>query len=115
MMPQPISIADGARVRLVYSPKTDAERYRRALRTELAKNQLLFQSLPSRPPQHKVLFVSKDGQKIRVENVEMVYNDMLICDFVSDYGKDGPLYRDTIDGLHLEVLEFALKAYGEVN
>lgn len=112
MQPQPISIdTAGAKVRLLYSPKTDAERYRRAVRVELAKSQLFFKSLPGSPPQHKILFVSKDGHKIRVENVEMVYNDMLICDFVSDSGADGPLYRDTVNGLHLEVLEYALHAY----
>lgn len=98
-------------VRLVYRPKDDAERARIIERIKQMIGSPFIQ-LPGKPSQHKVLFVSTCGKKIRVEHVEMVYNDAALCDAISDYGKDGPLYKDTIDGLQLEVYNYAIEAYG---
>jgi len=100
----------GERIRVVYQCKDDAERWRRLERAESYKG-TPFVCLPDNPPPHKVQFISKDGHKIKTEAVEMVYNDMLAMDFVSNYGEDGPLYRDTVDGVQLEVLEYAIRAY----
>ncbi len=100
------------RVQVVYRCKDDDEARRRVERA----NQMVgspFIQLPGEPPQHKVLFISKCGNKIKVEHVEMVYNDAMLCDAISDYGKDGPLYKDTIEGLQLEVYNYAIEAYGK--
>lgn len=99
-------------VQLVYRPKDDAERARIIQRTKQMVGSP-FIKLPSEPPQHKVLFISKCGNKIKVEHVEIVYNDAMLCDAISDYGKDGPLYKDTIEGLQLEVYNYAIEAYGK--
>jgi hypothetical protein len=101
-------------LRLVYRPNTTEEGARRAARAEFAaKNKFPFRHLPGNPPPHKIALVTTDGTKVRVEAVEMVYNDMLLMDFVSSEGIDGPLYRDTVSGRQLEVLEFALKEYAK--
>ena len=63
----------------------------------------------------EVLLTAKEGTQITVEMVEMVYNDMLLMDAISDQGADGPLYRDTVEGTQLEVLEFAVEAYAGAN
>lgn len=99
-------------VRIVYRPKTKEEAIRRVARAEAAKGPFL--RLPGNPPEHKVLFRTATGMKVTVATVEMVYNDALLCDEISDNGKDGPLYRDTLDSPdHREVYEYAIKAYAQ--
>lgn len=98
------------RIRVVHRPRDAAERARIIERTK----QLIgtpFIQLPGNPPDHQVLFISTCGRKIRVKHVEQVYNDMLLCDAISDYGRDGPLYKDTIEGLQLEIYNHAVEAY----
>jgi hypothetical protein len=59
-----------------------------------------------------VAFIASDGTPVRVTDVEMVYNDMLLMDAISDHGKDGPLYVDALESeVEREVLKFALEAY----
>ena len=99
------------KVELVYRPKTTTEANRRASRLEGLIG-TPFVPLPGNPPDHKVLFVAKDGSRIRVSQVEMVFNDALLSDAVSNWGEDGPLYADTLaNDLHREVWDFAVKAY----
>ena len=101
------------KVRVVYRPKTKNEAIRRANRTE-ALIGTPFVCLPGNPPDHKVLFICQD-QKIRVSDVEMVFNDALLSDAVSNWGEDGPLYSDTLESdLHREVWAYAVKAYAGV-
>lgn len=97
-------------LRVVYRCKNDDERARRCKRMDELVGKP-FIELPNSPDKHKVLFVSKDGYKVRVNEVEMVYNDMVLMDYVSNYGEDGPLYRDTCEKLQLEVLDYAVVAY----
>lgn len=84
-----------SRTKLVYRPKTQEERERREARTKAYMGTPYVQ-LQGKPPQHKVLF-SSEGRKIRVMDVEMVHNDARMMDHISDYGQDGPLYKDTLD------------------
>ena len=72
-----------------------------------------FIHLPGNPRQHKVL-EKIDGIKIRVEAVEMVWNDMHLIDYVCDekghYRKDLEEENNT---LQLKVLDLAEKLYGD--
>jgi hypothetical protein len=104
----------GDQVRLVYRPKTQAEARRRASRVDALLG-TPFVCLPGNPPDHKVLFVSKEGHKVRVKDIEMVFNDALLSDAVSNWGEDGPLYCETLDSdVHREAWEYAVKAYAGV-
>ena len=107
-----LEVSDNFRV--VYRAKTSEEAQRRADRGKALVG-TRFVRLPGNPPDHKILFVSRGGQKIRVSEVEMVFNDALLMDAVADWGKDGPLYRDTIEGIQLEVYEYAIQAYRNVD
>lgn len=52
------------------------------------------------------------GLLFPVEDIEMVYNDMLLMDAISDQGKDGPLYADTLDTeLQRKILKLAIELY----
>jgi hypothetical protein len=104
------------KVQIVYRCKDDAERVRRVQRAEKLCG-TPFIRLPGEPPQHKILFVSGTGDKVRVEHIEMVFNDALLMDAISNWGEDGPLYGDTLDGdppNMREAYEYALKAYAGV-
>ena len=100
------------KVRVVYSPKSNEEAERRVKRTEGLIG-TPFVCLPGNPPDHKVLFITSSGGHtvtVRVKDVEMVYNDALLADAVSNWGEDGPLYESTLDGpVHKEVFEYAKK------
>lgn len=97
-------------IQVVYSPKTQDERERRAKRAEEFLGRT-FLNMPGDAPAHKVLFITSNGMKVRREHVEMVYNDMLLMDAISDNGIDGPLYETTVDGDQREILEYAKKVY----
>ena len=101
------------KVRVVYRCKDEAESNRRAARANILIG-APFLRLPDNPPEHKVLLVTKDGSKIRRAEVEMVFNDMCLMDAISNWGENGPLYKDTLDERHAEVLSFALEAYKHV-
>ena len=103
------------KIRVVYSPKTEAERTRRVKRMDSLIG-TPFVRMPGDISEHKVLFITKFGdQKIRREIVEMVFNDALLADAVSGWGEDGPLYSDTLDNdAHREVWDYAVKAYAGV-
>lgn len=102
----------GDDVEIVYRPKTDEERRRRVDRC----NQLVgtpFLSLPPGVTDYKaIVFTATDGTPIKAEDVEMVFNDALLMDAISNWGEDGPLYKDTLDKpVMKEVYEWALTAY----
>lgn len=102
------------KLRVVYRPKDDAERQRRV---DVA-NAIVgtpFVKLPGVTDHSITLFVSKNGTPITAEMVEMVFNDALLMDAISNWGKDGPLTKDTYDtDLEREVYEYAQKAYAGV-
>lgn len=98
-------------VRVVYRPKTAEEGRRRWARMEKMKG-TPFEHLPRQPTERSILDRASDGTEITVDMVEMVFNDAVLMDAVSDYGTDGPLYRDTIEGIHREVYDLAVRLYG---
>lgn len=106
-----VTDAKGEKWSLIYRAKTPEEGKRRADRAE----QLCgtpFVSLPGVTDHSVILFTAKNGTPIPAEAVEMVFNDALLMDAISDWGKDGPLTFDTYDDdLHREVYEYAQKAY----
>ena len=66
----------------------------RAQRAEsLARAHAPFIHLPGNPPPHKVLKEFPDGAKIRVSDIEMVYNDALLIDAAGGVG----LYAEDLD------------------
>lgn len=110
-------LKDISTMRVIYRPKSDEEARRRVERAELLVG-TPFIPLPGNPPQHRVLFMASGGEKIRVEHVEMVWNDALLMDAISNWGEDGPLYKDTFaedDRLTPEIYEYAERAYGGVD
>lgn len=106
---------NGDRIEVVYySPTTTDEAVRRIARAN-ALNGTPFVRLPAAiDDDQAVAFTCKDGTPIPFEAVEMVFNDSLLLDAISNWGQDGPLYRDTIDGLQREVYDFAVTAYKDV-
>jgi hypothetical protein len=101
------------KVEIVYRCKDKAERDRRVARIDWLVG-TPFVSLPGVTDHKAILFTSKDGKPIPAEAVEMVFNDMLLMDAVSNWGIDGPLYKDTLDELHQEVYSFALERFAQV-
>jgi hypothetical protein len=81
-------------VRIVYRCKSTEEALRRVARAEALKG-TPFVHLPGNPDQKSVLFVSRQNHAVTVEMMEVVYNDMLLMDAISDQGKDGPLTINT--------------------
>jgi len=104
---------DGS-LRVVYRCRDAAESKRRTDRA----NRLIgvpFVSLPGVTDHSATAFTTSAGIPVPFEAVEMVFNDALLMDAISDYGKDGPLTYDTYeDDLHREVYAFAEKAYAGV-
>jgi hypothetical protein len=99
-------------VRVVYRCKSPEEAQRRTDRAKslVGKPFLLCPGLSRLDG--AVAFIASDGTPVRVTDVEMVYNDMLLMDAISDHGKDGPLYVDALESeVEREVLKFALEAY----
>jgi hypothetical protein len=102
------------RIRVVYRCKDDAERVRRVQRGEALVGTPFIQ-LPGKPRQDKVCFISTEGHKVRVNHVEMVFNDALLMDAISNWGEDGPLYAETLDRpVMKETYDWAVKAYAGV-
>lgn len=101
-------------INVVYRCKDQAESDRRVARA----NWLVgtpFISLPEITDHKAILFTTKDGKEIPGEAVEMIFNDMLLMDAVSNWGEDGPLYKDTLDDdLHREAFAIAMKLYANV-
>jgi hypothetical protein len=101
-------------VRLVYRCKSPEEAQRRTDRAKALVGQPFLRCPGLSRVDGAVAFVASDGTPVKVSDVEMVYNDMLLMDAISDQGKDGPLYADTLETkLEREVLEFAIQAYGK--
>lgn len=98
--------------RVVYRPKTTGERQRRADRGAALLG-TPFVRMPGGLADSHVLF-EMEGHRVKVSDVEMVFNDCLLLDAVSNYGEDGPLYRDTLTGAMVELYRYALKAYAGV-
>lgn len=99
---------DGTR----YKPPPSEEEGKR--RTERA-NQLIgqpFVHLPGKPPQHKVL-ADIDGLKIRVETVEMVWNDKNFIDYVCGEGHYRKDLEQESNASQLKVLDLAESLYGD--
>ena len=106
-----VTDASGQQWGLIYRPKTEEERNRRVARA----NALVgtpFVKLPGVTDHKSIIFTSKNGTGVSAEDVEMVFNDCLLMDAISNWGEDGPLVKDTYESdLEREVYEFALKAY----
>lgn len=101
----------GEKMQLVYRPKTKEESQRRVDRAESLVG-IPFVKLPGVTDHKAIAFTTKNGTPIPVEAVEMVFNDALLMDAISNWGEDGPLTRDTYDDdLHREIYEYAQKAY----
>lgn len=99
---------------LVYRPKSSAEAQRRENRARRLVG-TPFVSLPGYPDRKAVAFVATNGYPVKVEDVEMVFNDAALMDAISNWGEDGPLMYDTYrDDLHREIYSFAQKAYAAV-
>lgn len=101
--------ANEGEVQLVYRPKDDAERMRILKRTKaLLGTPWVSPSVPL----HKVMFIV-DGHKIRAEALGMVFNDAALADAISNWGEDGPLYRDTLDDnpIQAKAYDAALELY----
>jgi len=109
-----VKTPDGGEVQLVYRPKTPEEAQRRADRA----NKLVgtpFVPLPGVTDHKAILFNCEDGAPVPAEAVEMVFNDCLLMDAISNWGEDGPLYADTLDtSVMREVHQYAMKAYAGV-
>jgi hypothetical protein len=103
-----------AKVEVVYRPKTAEERNRRVERMDKLVG-TPFLSLPNVGDRKATAFTASNGYQVTFEDVEMVYNDCLLMDAVSNWGEDGPLCYDTYDALHREVCDFAKKAYENAN
>lgn len=96
------------RVRLVYRCKSPEESQRR---TDRAKALVGTPFLRLAPELLECSYVI-DGAPVPVEDIEMVYNDMLLMDAISDQGKDGPLYADTLETeLERKILKLAIELY----
>lgn len=101
----------GDRLRIVYSPKTNAERERRKTRMD-ALIGTPFVRLPGATDDKATAFVAKNGTPVPFGGVEMVFNDALLMDAISNWGEDGPLTYDTYeDDIHREVYNWAQEAY----
>lgn len=113
--PQGQAIDTGAGgVRIVYRPKSPEEGQRRVDRA-LAIKGAPFVRMPGGLPDSHVLFDLAGLHRVTVADVEMVFNDCLLMDAISNYGEDGPLYKDTLDGRPMrEVYTYALKVYAGV-
>jgi len=74
-----------------------------------------FEQLPGKPPQHQVLTTLSDGSKVRVSDVETVFNDWLMAEYVDGPGcYEEACRNDTRPGLgprQLEILELAKGLY----
>ena len=75
---------------LVYRPKSSAEAQRRENRARRLVG-TPFVSLPGYPDRKAVAFVATNGYPVKVEDVEMVFNDAALMDAISNWGEDGPL------------------------
>lgn len=104
-------------IRLVYRPKDEHEARRRADRAYFLIG-TPFLCLPGHDPKDKnahqqTAFFSTDGTPVPLVAVEMVFNDALLMDAISNWGEDGPLYETTVEGRQLEILQWARQAYAE--
>lgn len=66
-----------------------------------------FECIPGNPPSHHVLMELEDGTKVRVETVEMVYNDAKLMNY--SYGEG--VYELNCAPLELRILELAKELY----
>jgi len=104
---EPVHMNPQGKIEIVYSPKSFEERRRRADRahalvgTPWVKPQV---------PLHKVI-LEVDGHLIRAEGLGTIFNDACLMDAISDWGQDGPLYRDTLDEPMASLYIEALKLY----
>lgn len=110
---------DHGELTIVYRPKTQEEAQRRADRA-VALTGTPFLCLPGHAADDDaahatIAFRASDGTPVPVEAVEIVFNDALLMDAVSNWGEDGPLYRETYPpgGRQLEIYEWAQRAYSE--
>ncbi len=69
-----------------------------------------FVSLPDAPNVHKVVGEFK-GHKIRIKDVEMVFNDAMMMDFI--YGGIGPTTAGTDDEATAAIRQISTTLYGD--
>jgi hypothetical protein len=67
-----------------------------------------FMRLPGNPPDHLVAGETYEGVKLRVEDVEMVWNDAILLDAIHGGGK----YRGVAYPMDRAALEIAERLYG---
>jgi len=71
-----------------------------------------FEQLPGKPAQHKIVGALADGSKVRVVDVETVYNDWTLFSFIDGEGTYEESYRNRSNGARqLEVLELAKRLF----
>ena len=96
------------KVQIVYRPKTAEEAKRRLDRGTALKG---TPWIDPAVPLHKVIF-EIEGHLVRGKDLGMLFNDACLCDAISNWGEDGPLYRDTLDTpAELRCYAEALKVY----
>ena|SRR5216684_6688085 len=66
-----------------------------------------FEHIPGNPPSHHVLMELENGTRIRVEDVEMVYNDAKLM----NYGYGDGVYEANVSPLELRIFELARELY----
>lgn len=98
-------------IEVVYTPKTPEEANRRVARAKQFLGKPFLRINPPRAP-HIVLFTASNGQKVRIGNVEQIYNDMLLMDAISNNGQDGPLFESTCNDFELQILNAAKRLMG---
>lgn len=101
-------------IEVVYRCKSPEESQRRVDRAKALVG-TPFIRLPGDLPGHQVAFVSTEGHKVRVSDVEMVFNDAALMDAISNWGEDGPLYKATLKRpIEQEIYNYAIRAYKDV-
>jgi hypothetical protein len=109
------ALETGPEVRLIYRPKDQAEVKRRMDRAQNLVG-TPFITLPNITDRNAALFRTKQGTPVSIADAEMVFNDSLLMDAVSDWGSDGPLYRDTLENdEQREMYDTVHKAFKDAN
>jgi hypothetical protein len=98
-------------ISIVYRPKTEAEAKRRVEAAQSLVGTPFLELAGPKVPKSTEMFTTTAGTPISLEAVEMVFNDALLMDAISNWGENGPLYETTCEGDELEVLNFARSAY----
>lgn len=116
-----------SKVRVIKETLTNEQRINRVRRAEEMVGKVPFLHLPGNPPQWRILFESH-GRKIRVEVLEMVWNDAVLIDwsdgvpgrYAASLTPGTELYEVNVTGtgvesqaLMLDVYNKAVEMYGK--